>query len=84
MKVGTFLAPITAATPGEAERVYSSLLSNAGAGLIHSHPRDFPLYEIGSYDEVSGLVSPLVADDGRIQPPRMLLSAEQLGIGGDK
>jgi len=72
-KTGTFLAPVTAATPGDAERWYSEVLTQPGT-LVSKHPRDFPLFEIGQFDEVQGLVIPL---DG---PPRLLVTAGQLGL----
>lgn len=76
-KTGTFLAPLTALTPGEAERTYSEILRSEQT-LVGKHPHDFPLYEIGKYDDQTGQVYPLVNDDGSVAPPRLLLEAAQL------
>lgn len=77
IKTGAFLAPLTATTPGEAERTYSEILRNEQS-IIGKHPNDFPLYEIGRFDEQTGDVYPLVSEDGIRQLPRLLLEAGQL------
>lgn len=76
-KTGSFLAPITAATPGEAERTYFEILSQKGT-VVEKHPRDFPLYEIGRFDEFTGQVYPLVDDEGKAALPRLLLDFEMV------
>lgn len=74
VKTETFLAPLAAVTTGEAERVYIQILQTEGT-QVQQFPHDFPLYEIGSYDERTGLVSPLVAENGSVVPPRLLIDA---------
>lgn len=78
-KTGRFLAPLTAGTPGEAERTYMEILTQPGT-IVNKYPRDFPLYEIGRYDDETGQVSPLYSDSGVVEAPRLLLDAGQLGI----
>lgn len=79
VKTGSFLAPLTATTPGEAERTYLEILRSEGT-LVRKHPNDFPLYEIGKYDEFTGQVFPLFQADGTtLAPPRLLLEAAQFG-----
>jgi len=76
VKVGSFLAPVCVMTPGEAERWYGEVLRSDT--IVGKHPHDFPLYEIGRYDEVVGQVYPLVNDAGEPQLPRLLLDAGQV------
>lgn len=77
VKTGAFLAPLTATTPGEAERTYSEILRNEQS-IIGKHPNDFPLYEIGKFDEQTGEVFPVLNHDGSVGLPRLLLEAAQL------
>lgn len=79
VRTGAFLSPLTCATPGEAERMYIEVLRSEGT-LIGKHPADFPLYHIGTFDEFTGMVSPLLSADGRSEPPRLLLDAAQLNL----
>lgn len=75
-KTGTFLGPMVAATPGEAERKYQEILEGPGT-LVQKFPRDFPLYHVGNYDEFTGELIPLCDDAGNKQLPRLLLEAGQ-------
>ena len=77
MKTGAFLAPLWATTPGEAERTYREILFSEGT-LVGKHPHDFPLYEIGKYDETTGQVYPLMDEAGHLVLPRVMLEAGQL------
>lgn len=77
VKTGAFLAPLTATTPGEAERTYGEILRNEQS-IIGKHPQDFPLYELGRFDEQTGQVYPLVREDGEVALPRLLLESGQL------
>lgn len=78
VRTGSFLSPITAATPGEAERIYLEIIGSEGT-LIGKHPNDFPLYEIGKYDEFTGCLEPLRNEDGSLAAPRLLIDAAQFG-----
>lgn len=75
-KTGRFLAPVTASTPGEAERIYIEILQQPGT-IVQKHPRDFPLYQLGEYDDLTGEVFSLVDDRGERALPRLLLDAAQ-------
>lgn len=77
VKVGRFLAPVAVLTPGEAERWYSEAIRSEGT-MVGKYPNDFPLYQIGTYDDESGTVTPLVDDQGNVALPRLLLEAAQL------
>lgn len=72
VRTGVFLAPLVVATPGEAERKYEEVLKSEGT-LVSRFPLDFPLYELGRYNEDTGVVEPLA------NGPRLLINAEQLG-----
>lgn len=82
VRTGSFLAPLTATTPGEAERTYLEILRSEGT-LIGKYPRDFPLYELGKYDEFTGQVFPLTNEDGSVAVPRVLVEAASL-IGASR
>lgn len=71
-RTGVYLAPLVVATPGEAERKYEEVLKSEGT-LVSRFPLDFPLYELGRYNEDTGVVEPLATG------PRLLISATQLG-----
>lgn len=75
VKTGAFLPPFTATTLGEAERTYGDILRQET--IIGKHANDFPLYEVGRFDEQTGQVSPLVQDDGSAALPRLLMDAGQ-------
>lgn len=77
VKTGVFLAPMTATNESEAGRIYADLLQK-GPALITEHSGDFPLYEIGKYDEQTGEVFPLFTQTGSVAPPRLLLDAGQV------
>lgn len=77
VKTGSFLAPMTAVNESEAARTYVDLLQN-GPPLITNHTGDFPLYEIGKYDEQTGEVFPLFTQGGSVAPPRLLVDAAQV------
>lgn len=78
VKTGSFEPPILAATLGEAERIYGDLLRNERYRYV-AHPTDFPLYEVGKFDEMTGEVYP-VMDGNKICPPRLLVDAAQLQL----
>lgn len=78
-KTGSFLAPMTAVNESEAGRIYADLLEN-GPALIAKHAADFPLYEIGRYDEQTGEVFPLFTQSGSVAPPRLLLDAAAVHV----
>lgn len=77
VKTGAFLAPITAANESEAGRIYSDLVQK-GPALIVEHSADFPLYEVGKFDESTGEVFPVFTQSGSVAPPRLLLDAGQV------
>lgn len=74
-KTETFLGLFAARTRGEAERSYLEILRSEGT-LVQKYPQDFPLYEIGTYNERTGEVRPLVSDDGIKLLPRLLVDAQ--------
>lgn len=77
-KTGAFLAPVPQSTPGEAERWYTTVVRTPG-NIISQFPGDFPLYEVGTFDEFTGTVAPLLDKQGNAQLPRLLVTAAQLG-----
>ena len=53
IKLGEYLSPMHFASPGVAERALNNAV-NAKEGEFASHPADFALYELGSFDSVTG------------------------------
>lgn len=56
-KVGAYLQPFVMRSRGEAMRAFESIC-NDGKSQFCSHPADFTLFEIGSYDEDTGCLEP--------------------------
>lgn len=65
--VEAYNTPFTARTVQEALRMFA--LACSKEGQFQTNPRDFVLYEIGSYDDSSGMLEP--------QEPRRLISAAE-------
>lgn len=55
MKSGAFGVPFFIPTVGQAVRMFSDLASD-GNSMVCRHPSDFVLYEIGTYDDATGLL----------------------------
>lgn len=68
VKAEAYMRPWVARSSGEAIRSFSDEVNqgNKESPLVH-HPEDFILYELASWDESSGVVSPL-------DKPRALVS----------
>lgn len=70
LKGGIFCEPFVQNTHGVAERAFSELLRNPQS-LLHKYPEDYQLFQIGEYDDNSGLITSLKA-------PLHICSAQQL------
>lgn len=69
-KASIFNAPFYAHTPGEAERNFTRLAKDSQS-MINQFPEDYDLYELGTYDDQTGLVTSL-------DTPRHLVKAVQV------
>lgn len=56
-KVGSYCSPFFLRSKGEAIRVFTDL-ANDSKQNISKYPEDFVLFEIGDYDEETGLMIP--------------------------
>lgn len=56
-KSETFFRPMTATTKGEALRAFMDE-ANDPQSIIHKHKEDFYLYQLGHFDETSGILHP--------------------------
>lgn len=57
-KAGTYGTPFFQPGDVQATRIFSAEINRAAAdNLLYTHPDDFDLYELGSYDEQTGQVS---------------------------
>ncbi|AZL82814.1 nonstructural protein [Apis mellifera associated microvirus 16] len=76
-KIEAFNAPIFVRTRGEAIRSFQEAVNDPQAQhSIAKHPQDHALFHIGSFDDETGLVTPIV-------PPASLGLAQEF-ITGDK
>lgn len=58
IKAENFGMPVFFAAKGQAIRAFDDQC-NAAESLIGQHPQDFTLYQIGEYDDSTGLLIPL-------------------------
>lgn len=57
-RVKAFMAPFTALHVGQVHRSWEETC-NDGKSLMSKHPADFSLYQVGEFDETTGVVTPL-------------------------
>lgn len=58
-KASVYLPPFVAKTVGEADRLFDSVIK-AGESTISAYPSDHSLYQVGSYNDESGLLESVV------------------------
>lgn len=58
-KVEAYLQPFFMRSYGEAERAFRTVMNNP-EHQMSKHPEDFSLYEIGDYDDNTGIIEPLM------------------------
>ena len=58
-KASVYLPPFVAKTVGEADRLFDSVIKDSDS-TIASYPADHSLYQIGSYNDDSGLIESVV------------------------
>lgn len=56
-KVEAYMNPFCMRSKGEAIRAFTSTV-NSGESAISKYPEDFTLFEIGEYDEMTGVLTP--------------------------
>jgi len=59
-KMEAYLAPFYAQAQGSAIRMFSDSINDKNHAF-GKHPEDYTLFEIGSYDELTGTLIPLTA-----------------------
>lgn len=65
--------PMSFRTHNEARREYMTIVNNPGEqSNMHLYPDQFKVYEIGTYDTETGLVTPLN------QPPALIFRLDEL------
>lgn len=60
-KVSAFSPPMYFRTKGEAVRAFLDALKDTGT-VLSKHPRDYQLFLLGTFDDSSGLLSPVTAE----------------------
>lgn len=65
-KLKVWMNPMFFLHAGQAERAWIDIGSD-GQSMVAKHPADFGLYQVGEFDDDTGLVSP-------IHPPVLLIS----------
>lgn len=68
-KLGIFTPPFNYEHPGQALRAFDGVVKNSET-MISKYPSDFSLYELGSFDEETGLFE-------NLQQHHMLASGDQ-------
>lgn len=56
-KSESFSPPMTNRTKGEAIRAFSDEVNNPNS-MLHKHPEDYVLFEIGAWDNQTGVLEP--------------------------
>ena len=72
-KAGTYSNPFFCVSQGVALRSLMDLVADKRTSIA-MHPEDFALYEVGSFDDVSGSLLP-VTENGSIIPPKFVAEA---------
>ena len=72
-KAGTYSNPVFCVSQGVALRMLMDLVSDQRTSIA-KYPSDFALYEVGSFDEVSGSLLP-TTENGSIVPPKFIAEA---------
>lgn len=49
-----FAQPSYATSVGSAARSFADQINDPASGMLHKHPEDFDLYELGFYDDTTG------------------------------
>lgn len=86
MKAEAFLQPYFTPTPGSALRAFGDACAKTDSPF-YAHPNDYVLYEIGTYNDSDGMLSPLnpvkmmaTAADF-VKAPEKVIKGTQLGNG---
>lgn len=69
-----FLAPTVDANDNVAKRNFAHAVSREES-LFYTHPSDYSLYKIGTYDSDTALIDP-------INPPKIVMQATDVPTGG--
>lgn len=56
---------------GIALRAFTDQVNSESGGDLFNHPADFALYQIGEYDDTTGVITPLT-------PPKLIVQAASL------
>lgn len=68
-KAGMFLPPFPAPNAGVAIRQFTDAIANENS-VLSKHPEDYALYELGTFDDVSG-------QSENLKTPKMIGTANQ-------
>lgn len=67
----TFGSPWFSAALGAAVRAFGDEI-NSSESVASKHPEDYDLYELGMFDDDTGMFEPCRDDKGDAVPPRMI------------
>lgn len=60
-KADAYMMPICCATAGVALRSFEDSV-NDGSSPFYKHPEDYILFEVGSFDEATGILTPSMSE----------------------
>lgn len=63
-------------TKGEATRSFSDIINAKESNALRDHPDDYEMYEIGTYDEQTGVITPH-------KKPKLINRGKDLVMKGD-
>ena len=73
-KASSYGTPFFVPTRGVALRSFSDL-ANDQRSVVAQHPEDFALYEVGSFDDIGGVLLHRVNERGEALPPQFIAEA---------
>lgn len=59
LKSASYGVPFFQVSRGAAQRALQYQLANSPKDMMSAYPNDFVLYDLGTYDDVTGLIKPL-------------------------
>ena len=63
-QLNAYMRPFTAQTRGQAIRSFRDEVNRQGSEL-NTHPEDYELYQLGTFDEETGVISDIITAEGK-------------------
>lgn len=76
-KLQVWMQPMFFLHPGQAERMWRELALD-GQSILSKHPNDFTLFQIGEFDDATGVLTPFVP------PVQFMTASAAISSGGSQ